>query len=418
MPSDVDHLMLGAGLASLSLAEALLDRGVPGSRIALVEPLERALDERTFCCFLDDADQRTLLPEDVATTTWRRWRIGTADQVVQHDGARLAYVHVDARDLERRLVGRLEAAGVEILRGDRIEDHDILATARGASCRTVGGRSLSARRVYDSRPGAAMPTEGLIQSFVGQEVTTRTPCFDPTTATLMEFLDPGRFDVVRFLYVLPFSRTRALVEATSFHLARSHEACREVEHELATELTRSLDDRVGPRRVLRSERGHLPMCARLPAARSRSELVTPIGSAAGCLRPATGYGFLPIRRFARRFAARLALRPSAPAPRPFPAWLTWLDAVFLRALTARPGDSAELFLRVARALPGDRFARFLSERPTWLDLGRLLTGLPTSRMVGAALTVPGPRRRENAPPALRPRSDVRARRSSEHEVHG
>ena len=55
----------------------------------------------------------------------------------------------------------------------------------------------------------------MLQHFLGQEIEVERPVFDDSTAILMDF----RVDQthgMHFIYLLPFSPTRALVESTLF----------------------------------------------------------------------------------------------------------------------------------------------------------------------------------------------------------
>jgi hypothetical protein len=54
----------------------------------------------------------------------------------------------------------------------------------------------------------------LVQRFLGWEVEVDSPVFDPSILTLMDFR-PGDEGAVCFMYVLPFSPTRALLEHTT-----------------------------------------------------------------------------------------------------------------------------------------------------------------------------------------------------------
>ena len=68
--------------------------------------------------------------------------------------------------------------------------------------------------VFDTRPPRA-PAGAMLQHFAGLEVEVDRPVFDPTTAVLMDFrVDQSHG--MHFMYVLPFSPTRALLESTMF----------------------------------------------------------------------------------------------------------------------------------------------------------------------------------------------------------
>ena len=80
--------------------------------------------------------------------------------------------------------------------------------------------SFEANQVFDSRfdyqkmkQESAFPV--LQQHFLGWFIKTETPVFDAETATFMDFSIAQKGNT-RFMYVLPFSETEALVEYTLF----------------------------------------------------------------------------------------------------------------------------------------------------------------------------------------------------------
>ncbi|MEC7278744.1 MAG: lycopene cyclase family protein, partial [Candidatus Thermoplasmatota archaeon] len=68
--------------------------------------------------------------------------------------------------------------------------------------------------VFDSRPPRSS-SNAMLQHFHGLEVEIDRPAFDDSTAILMDFrVDQSHG--MHFIYLLPFSKTRALVESTIF----------------------------------------------------------------------------------------------------------------------------------------------------------------------------------------------------------
>jgi lycopene beta-cyclase len=383
---DFDHVVLGGGLAGLSLAERLVAHGVSGSSIALIEPEQRAFVNRTFCCFLDDeAVAHAWVDRDWITASWSAWSVADDRETVRSHSQALPYVHLDPERIEAALVARLANAGVSVLRS---ACRTVEPIGLGLRCPLDSGEDVVGRRVHDSRPaGSDQPLPRVVQSFVGRRIDVAEACFDPDEAVLMDF---RRSTGTEFLYLLPFSRTSALVEYTRFGPFASAGDRESVEASLRSRLDDYLAaSSIGSHEVVREEVGHLPMDARLGQAETGVAGWSRIGTPAGALRPATGYGFLPIRSFADRYAQRLVRDPEAKPPGVFPAWLRWLDGVFLDHLARHPDRGPALFVALSKALRtaegrADGFARFLSERPRGADLLRVMASLPTLPMVGAA----------------------------------
>ena len=146
---------------------------------------------------------------------------------------------------------------------------------------------VRARWAFDGRPASPSPKRhgevDWVQHFVGLEVETERPVFDPSVATLMDFRVMDGDDI-RFMYVLPLDERRALVEDTFFGGAPRPES------EYVDAIAEYLDERLdaGPWRETHRERGAIPMRTVRPQAPDAPRVAL-IGVRAGMARPSTGY---------------------------------------------------------------------------------------------------------------------------------
>ena len=350
-------LIVGAGMAGLSLAAHLARAGYPRS-VTLVEPRAAPDTARTFCGF---GLSETLFGPAVAHR-WDRWG------VVGPNGARVsrggvAYEHIPGAAFVARalsLVG--DAASLRF--GESVlgleEDAD------GVTVRTSAG-DLRAGLIFDSRPVAS---SGAVQSFVGRVVRGG---FDPGEATLMDFRGPSVPGGVGFVYTLPFSRDCALVEATAFAPLGFDPSV----------LSTWLDAHLEGRETLAEERGAIPMDPSLSC--RRSPRVFGIGLAGGFAKPSTGFAFGSVQRWSAGAARRLALGgPFAPPP-VRPGWAAWMDGLFLRALARHPDRAPEWFVALVARTPPAALARFLGDRASPGDALRIAAALPKGTFVREAL---------------------------------
>ena len=68
---DFDIAILGSGCAGLSLACALVERGLGGRRLIVVEPRQQFVRDRTWCNWQVESH-----PFDEAVAhSWRRWTV-------------------------------------------------------------------------------------------------------------------------------------------------------------------------------------------------------------------------------------------------------------------------------------------------------------------------------------------------------
>lgn len=375
---DASHLILGGGLAGLALAGELRAAGARG-RIEVLERRTEPVDDRTWCTW---ADGSTPL-HACATATWSDWEVRDGPgRAARGRAPSMPYVRLPALAVLERLQHRAEQGGAVIRRGVRVLQTD----DRGGGPVTVhtDQGSLRADHVYDAMalagPLGRARERGAVelhQRFLGWDVEVEHPVFDPSTVTLMDFA-VEQHGAVRFLYVLPMSPTRALVEDTSIGGQPLSHAVR------SATLEQYLDRRgAGAVRIVREERGALLMTDGRFATGSWPRII-PVGTAAGAVRPSSGYAFTRTLRHATALA-RGVVDGAPRAPRPGRPALDRMDAVMLRVLQREPQLAPEIFHTLVGRVPGAAFARFMTDVPSPLDVARIVGALPKAPFSRAAL---------------------------------
>ncbi|WP_249012075.1 lycopene cyclase family protein [Conexibacter sp. DBS9H8] len=376
-------IVLGAGLSGLSLTCALLDAGVRSS-ITLIDRRRGYTRDRTWCTW-ETADLR--FPSAV-THRWASWSVGGPDGVQIATSHRHPYVHLAAERVYVAALERIDAAPtVTLCLGESVRDAVCgpgPGPGPGAPVRvTTSARTLEAPLVFDalgphSPLAAGAPPDRLdfAQRFVGWEIESDRPVFNPAVATLMDFL-PHAGVGVTFLYLLPFSPTRALIEHTAIEPLAAPAVDRDAA--LAEEIARRWPEiRYECRH---RERGLIPMTPRRFPTERGPGLYT-IGAAAGAIRPSSGYAYSRIQRQVSAVAGAVATGRPLPGDVADPRTLL-LDRAFLQALASSP-DPARLF-QAAAAMEPDAFARFMTDAGGPRDVLAAVRALPVREMGAAAL---------------------------------
>jgi lycopene beta-cyclase len=210
----------------------------------------------------------------------------------------------------------------------------------------------------------------LIQHFLGWEIEAEAPCFDPETPYLFDFRTPQR-GAMCFLYVLPISRTRGLVEYTLF----SRDLLPLDAYKSA--LQRYLEEVLGVTRyhIMEEERGIIPMTDH-PVRRRVGDRVMDIGTRGGRVKPSSGYAFSRIQRDAEAIVASL-VRYEHPFDVPdTPGRYRLFDATMLQVLERHGERGAEVFLDLFEKNPIARIFRFLDETSGLQEDLRLMATVP------------------------------------------
>ncbi len=374
MTLDADVIILGGGCAGLSLATALAGRA-PHLRVLTLESRSAYSRDRTWCFWAKEQH-----PFAAAVThRWHSWRVRNGGDGARQQSRCYSYQHLPADHFYELTQQKIRHAGQELALG--VSVHSINSSEAGCEVETSEG-SLRSQWIFDSRPQDRTRLKPVLeQRFTGWHVHTDSPCFDPSTVDLMDFqasTDHGR---TMFFYVLPFSATEALVEATYLDVPGLAYADAE------GAIRRYLEPLAGQNyRVLYRESGVLPMGNHRSHASSQGRVVD-IGIRGGRVKASSGYAFQRIQRQSAAFANALAQRRPLPS-RVEPLFYGVLDEIFLRALQRSPDRAASYFLTLFRKLPPDALVRFLSETAPPGEVLRAMLALPPSDFLRAAVMRP------------------------------
>ena len=356
----------GAGLSGLSVARELL-RHEPRTNITIFDTRPRLPHPpRTFCFF----GPRYPSVASGHTLAWNSVIFRGQSFERRIDVSHRPYTLIRGDDFFSSTLQELEQRGVQFRWG--------LAAVE------INGNSIQADNettnfdvVIDAafEPKAAHAT--LWQSFAGVWVTMEQSACAPGAAILMDLDESSPEAPVSFLYILPSSERTALVEHTTFspspmakeyHLERCFEWL-EKHHP-------------GKRQRGATEYGRIPMGLHTPTPPGR--LV--VGSAAGVVRPATGYAFLRAQEHARKVALHVLGQGAAPS-NPHPRWLETADSLFLRALLNAPLQGRHIMERLLSRARGDSLIAFLSGDVGPLDALSVWLSVPKYTMIRSLLRV-------------------------------
>jgi lycopene beta-cyclase len=379
MPADLDLLILGGGCAGLSLGMRLAENPGACRRVMVLESRPRYVNDRTWC-FWRLAPHRF---DALIRHRWSKMAVSSSPRSIVADCSKTPYQMLASDDFYAeacRLISTQSSISLALDTPFRGEPERV---GRYWQVDTPKGR-LTANAVIDTRPPVTAVDDTLLwQSFVGQEISCSAAPFDASTVQLMDFAAAGD-DEVRFTYVLPMTPERALVETTVFSTRQHAPAA------LASSQRHALQQHCGAAayQVHRTESGRLPMGWRTPR-------VTPPGSPvrAGILRggarPASGYAFERIQRWACATAQALRHGGAPATHRPDPPMTRTMDRLLLQVLRARPDLGPALFMDLFSRADPARVIRFLSDKGTLADHLAMIAALPARPFLRALLVAHG-----------------------------
>ncbi|MGC9399772.1 MAG: lycopene cyclase family protein [Anaerolineae bacterium] len=376
-----DVILAGGGAAGLSLAYQLAQHPrFANARLLIIDEEVKDRNDHTWCSWLRGPEPF----DEIAYRVWDRLAFIAPDFAQTFDLAPYRYRMVRAVDLYRHVRERLAPKPtVDFLLGrvERVVDGDARAEVH------VNALTLTADWVFDSRIRASdyRPVDPryhhLIQHFLGWEIESTAPVFDPEVPVFFDFRTPQN-GAMRFVYVLPYDERHGLVEYTLF----SRGLLPRADYEKA--LRAYIRDVLGADdvRLISEEQDLIPMTDR-PFPRRAGRRVMNIGTRGGRVKASSGFAFHRIQQDSAAIVESLATRgdpfdvPQAP-----PRFHTF-DAMLLDVLV-QPGDlGARTFTALFRKNPIQRIFRFLDEETTWVEDLQVMASVPWVPFTKAWLNV-------------------------------
>jgi lycopene beta-cyclase len=365
---DVDVALVGGGLANGIIARWLSAKR-PGLRLALIEAGDRLGGNHTWSFHGPDVDaeaQALLAP--MLSASWR-------GQEVRFPGFR------------RRLTTTYHAIGSDRFHqylteelGDQVMFADAVEIGPDAVALSDGQR-ITAPCVIDGRgwlgDGAAHVAVGY-QKFVGLEIETGAP--HGLAQPVMMDANVDQFGDFRFVYLLPFTPTRLLVEDTYYAdgpdlappaiVERIHTYIRAQGWQAAS--------------VVRREQGVLPivLAGSITPFLAREDEPARAGVRAGMFHPLTGYSLADAVRLADRIASLDPLTTNSVRKLSNDlATKLWEERSYYRMLNrllfvGAKGEERRAVMARFYGLSQGLVERLYSGRTTAFDKMRILTGRP------------------------------------------
>ena len=206
----------------------------------------------------------------------------------------------------------------------------------------------------------------LLQHFEGFVVTSKTDVFDEKIVTLMDFrCDQSRG--IHFIYLLPFSKRKALVESTMFSKTVENKEF------YSNEISKYLKKYFNLVEFTKSchEKGIIPM----HYISFVSKEIYNIGTRGGAVRPSSGYAFTFIQKQAFQIISQIKKRKKINTQIHNNIDL-FLDKIFINVINEYPILAPKIFSSLARILNGDEMAKFMSGNASLLTTCKIIISMP------------------------------------------
>jgi lycopene beta-cyclase len=197
-----------------------------------------------------------------------------------------------------------------------------------------------------------------VQHFKGWLIETEGVSFDVDCPVFMDFSVEQHNDC-RFVYIIPFSKNKALVEYTGFSANNLSESVYD------NELKYYIENKLGINKykIIETERGDIPM-VESDFINPFGEQVINIGSAGGSSKPSTGYTFYFIQKNTKEIITQLERgSPKLISPKRKKRFLLY-DKILLEILDKKEIAAKKVFTELFQKNNIKNLLAFLNEEST------------------------------------------------------
>jgi lycopene beta-cyclase len=279
-----DYIIIGAGASGLLLANAMgSDNFFAKKRILLLDKEPKNTNDRTWCFWEKGVgDFDAILHKTWSDIYFAGKALTLAKSIAPYQYKMLKGIDFYKDHLERiKGYTNITFINEEVDKVIQLGDKAVIKTKTNEYTTNIVFNSIfDYKKVLNQKKYPVLQ-----QHFLGWFVKTTKPIFNVEQATFMDFSIPQKGNT-RFMYLLPFSRTEALVEYTLF----SEHTLEKDEYETALKsyLEEKLD--LSNYTIIEVEQGNIPMTC-YNFSKENSDNILNIGIAGGWAKPSTGYTF-------------------------------------------------------------------------------------------------------------------------------
>lgn len=380
MNKEYDYIVAGAGCAGMSLLMRMAsDSFFAAKKILIVDSDDKNLNDRTWCFWEKDID----IFEPVVHHVWEELNFFSDHFSTVMDIAPYQYKMIRGIDFYNYVKNKIASASNITWRKASVKKLIQQAAENSAGVELTDGTVIYADYVFSSILLEPIPKAQhdyhFLQHFTGWEIETAAPCFNPGRAVFMDFRVSQEHGTT-FMYVLPTSTTKALVEYTLF-----------TEHLLPDEAyEKALRDYIGSElkiqdyTIAHREKGVIPMTT-YPFPRYNGNHIY-IGIAGGEAKASSGYAFKSIQKRTAALVHALKKGKHLAINKSFSEKKGHLyDAVLLHVLHYQkmPGD--EIFASIFKGNKASAVLSFLDNESSLITDLKIMSSVPTRIFLPAAL---------------------------------
>lgn len=379
-----DYIFAGGGMAALSMAYYLNSSTLRDKSILIIDRDQKNTNDHTYC-FWESGES---VYEPIVLKKWNKvWFHGTAHFSALMPLEAYHYKMIAGIDFYKFIFEAINKnPKIEFLQAEVFEiipdEQPIVITSKGSF--------EASEYVFDSvfRPKYDEPkNNNLMQHFLGWVIETEKPFFNTDEPTLFDFRIEQK-DEFRFVYVLPISSQKALIEFTIFsdNLIKKEEYNYYLKNYIENTLKiNNYQINANEYQISETEFGIVPMSDEshnmFPA-----DKIVKIGTAGGYVKASSGYSFQRSQLFLQKLVKALEKKQELPN-QINNKWKAYLDSVLLNVMAKKRTNQAEIFTLLFKKNGAPKVLKFLSEETNLFEDITLMNTVPKLPFIKSAIRV-------------------------------
>ena len=385
------YIIAGGGMAGLSLAFYLNKSTLRDKKILIIDREVKNLNDHTWC-FWETGESPF---EEIIFKKWKGvWFHGTENFSEFLDLQDYTYKMVRGIDFYEYIISILKKnSNITFLQAniEGIEVSDAKINYGLPVVKTEKGDFIASEMVFDSsfRSKYNNPKHhNMLQHFKGWVIDTDKPTFKVDEPTLFDFRIEQK-DELRFVYVLPYSETKALIEFTIF----SDNLITHEEYEFY--LKKYIEDtiKVGnyqikedEYQISETEFGVIPMSDEKHEISPMPKVIR-IGTSGGYVKASTGYTFQRSQRFLQNLVKSLEENKEVSNGMKVNKWKGILDTILLNVMQKKRAPQDKIFTYLFKNNKPSRILKFLDEDTSIFEDLLVINSVPKPPFIKAAWQV-------------------------------
>ena len=370
-----DYIIAGGGCAGLSLAMMLKESKIKFDKILIVDKHNKKSNDRTWCFW---SKEKKNWFDKIVFKKWKKFNFSSEKFSKSYPLEPYQYFMIRGIDFyeycfsELKKDSRFDFIEESIVGLESNNNHAILITDKNQYSATYIFNS--AIRHHNKKAHHV----NYVQHFKGILIETIEAKFDAECPTFMDFSVEQHNDC-RFVYVIPYSSNKALIEYTGF----SSKSISDKEYDTELDKYIKYTLKINDYKIIETEVGEIPM-AESDFVNPYGERIINIGTAGGYSKPSTGFTFYFIQKNLKKLVSSMEVnKPIKQFKRT--SRFAFYDKVLLDVINEKIIPTSSIFTDLFRKNKIQNLMAFLNEESSIIVDLKIMNSVPRLKFMNSAL---------------------------------